>query len=111
MDEVTHPRIVGKTSTVVATLLWVPRIARHYCQLIQHISTPGKDSVFSEPYHITTPVKDFYVQLFDCTEEPHLELNVFRPTAVFEEPKHTNPPQVFHCIPQEMLTAHPGRQY
>ena len=52
-----HPRIVGKTSTVVATLLWVPRIARHYCQLIQHISTPGKDSVFSEPYHITTPVE------------------------------------------------------
>jgi len=67
--------------------------------------------VFSEAYHITTPVKDFYVQLFDCTEEPHLELNVFRPTAVFEEPKHTNPPQVFHCIPPRNANPYLGRQY
>ena len=47
-------RTIGKTSTVVAHLLL---LAQHCCHFIWHISTLGKDWAFSEPYHITTPVK------------------------------------------------------
>lgn len=98
MDEVTHlAGLVGKTGTMVDSLLSVPSTAQHDCNPYLTHFYLGEGFSVLRPYHITTPTKVICVQLFDCTEEPHPALNVIRPTAVFEEPNRINS-QFFHRI-------------